>query len=66
MHQGMPPSPQGKVTRVIAYVCMAPTDCLTAEDRAVRADAWAKRQGTTHSPRQCLATRPHAVLARQR
>jgi hypothetical protein len=40
------------VQRPHSQVCMASADALTDQDRAVRADAWAKRQGTTHSPHQ--------------
>jgi len=50
MHQGMPPSPEGQIPRVIAYVCQVPSECVKDEDRAVRSDAWAKRQGTSHAP----------------
>ena len=50
MHQGMPPSPEGKIPRVIAYVCQVPAEVLEDEDRAVRANAWEKRQGTSHAP----------------
>ncbi len=41
----MPPSPDGKIPRVIAYVCQVPAECCTEEDRAVRADAWENRDG---------------------
>ncbi len=41
---------------------MAPADALTDRDRAVRADAWAKRQGTTHTPHQGAWNSTRAVV----
>lgn len=52
MHQGAPPSPEGKIPRVITYVCMAPAEVLEDEDRAVRAEAWERQEGTSHAPHQ--------------
>ncbi|WRT66778.1 uncharacterized protein IL334_003741 [Kwoniella shivajii] len=46
-------------------VCMAPSNLLSAEDRAIRKESFEQFRGTTHVPFAAIYSRPHEPKIRE-
>jgi hypothetical protein len=57
MHCDRRPSASGK-DRVVTYVCMAPDEVLSEQDRETKRQLFVTRGATTHNPFENIYARP--------